>query len=226
MVISMETLLEAINHHEKEQKLTEIVLEAIASKKDNEIMNGLMMELLHKNATLNTQLEEKLEEIVKLSVTDQLTGLYNRRKLLENLRIEMNRLERYEHAFSLIMFDIDHFKNVNDTYGHDIGDHVLIKLSTLVGKMLRESDLFARWGGEEFMILVPGTSLDNTVVIAEKLRHAIEMFDFSPGPSITCSFGVSTCVDVATCNETVLIKKVDKALYEAKETGRNKVLTH
>jgi len=229
MVITIQNLIETLNlssNDEKQDQFTKMILEAIASTEDNIIMNELMLDIIHKNSTLNKQLEIQLEEIKRLSVTDQLTGIFNRRKFLEVLEIEINRFNHYNHPFSLIMFDIDHFKLVNDTYGHDIGDFVLKELTTLVNKRLRQSDTFSRWGGEEFMILASETNSFEAKGIAENIRRIIEDYDFSPVPQVTCSFGVNTCNDKSKCDVTTLSKNVDESLYKAKESGRNMVVVY
>lgn len=229
MVIDIETLTDTLkieDESEKKSHLVEMVLEAIALSKDNEVMNDLMIEMLHKNAILHKQLEEQLSENKKLSVTDQLTGLYNRRYLLEAFEKEVNRLKRYNRTFALIMFDIDFFKLVNDNYGHDVGDRVLKDLASLVSSRLRKSDTFSRWGGEEFMILAGEMDVESARILAEDIREKVEDYDFSPVTSLTCSFGVMTCNDPADCEMKVMTKQVDLALYKAKATGRNKVVVY
>lgn len=153
---------------------------------------------------------------------DPLTQLNNRSKFNDAFEIVATQA-REDEAFSLIMFDIDHFKEVNDTYGHLVGDEVLVKLSELIQSHTRESDIFARWGGEEFMILLKGAKLQKAKNIAEYLRTIIEVEHFNEVNNITCSFGVSSYKlgdDIAS-----ITKRVDEALYESKETGRNKVST-
>lgn len=227
MEIKIENLVEAFeieDWEEQKNTLSRLVIESIAADKDNTIMSDLMLKMLKKNAVLNLQLRNQLEQIERLSVTDQLTGIYNRRKFLETLSHEIERTKRYHTPFTIIMFDIDHFKSVNDTYGHDIGDLVLRELSHLIGDSLREVDVFARWGGEEFIAILPNTFVDDGYAVAERLRSNVEIFDFSPVPKVTCSFGVISCEDASQCDNDILLKTVDEALYEAKENGRNRVI--
>jgi len=226
MIINTENLISGLNikdPDEQSQYFIQMILEAIAQETDNVIMNDLMLEMIKRNALLNAELEHKLEEIRLLSVTDQLTGLYNRRKFLDMLHNEIKRVQRYNRPFAIIMLDIDHFKSVNDTYGHDVGDFVLRELSHIVRNTLRSSDTFARWGGEEFMILLPEITAEGASILAEKLRGIIETHDFSPVRQLTSSFGVVNCTDESHCDVQYLTKSVDEALYQSKETGRNKV---
>lgn len=172
-----------------------------------------------KDITQRVELQQKLE---KLASTDKLTGIYNRHKFDELFKIELDRVTRYKHPLTLIMFDIDHFKKVNDTYGHDVGDEVLKKLVNTVAENIRSTDSFVRWGGEEFIILCPETKIQETTSLAEKLRVSIESTPFDQVGNITCSFGVTHYKDKE--NDDDFLKRVDNALYEAKESGRNKVV--
>jgi len=229
MVVNIENLIKALsinNDQAKTDALSHMVLEAIASDKDNIIMTDLMIEMLQRNSLLNRQLENKILEVERLSVTDQLTGAFNRRKFIKVLENEMDRMIRYDRSFSLIMFDIDHFKNVNDTYGHDVGDFVLRDISKNAMERLRVSDTFARWGGEEFMVLAPETTLEDGIQLAEILRASIEEYNFSPVPKVTSSFGVVCSSEEALESIDDLTKAVDEALYFAKRTGRNKVVSY
>lgn len=229
MVDTAEKLVRIIKNHNKEvqkQELIQMALEAVAKENDNDIMNELLIDLINKNALLNRELQEQLIEIKRLSITDQLTGLYNRRHFIEVLGNEYRREVRYGHKFSIIMFDIDHFKNVNDTYGHDIGDFVLKELSSIVKSRLREYDVLCRWGGEEFMILLPETGAEQSYEVAEVIRKLIEKHNFLPVPKVTSSFGVITHSENDGLNIKDLTTFVDQALYEAKDTGRNKVIVY
>lgn len=151
---------------------------------------------------------------------DALTRIYNRSKFNKEFELTVSKLE-FEEFFCIVLFDIDNFKDVNDTYGHLVGDDVLVKLSTLVKSHTRESDIFARWGGEEFMILLKGVNLDKAKDIAEYLRSIIEVEHFDEVNNITCSFGVSIYKEGDSISS--ITQRADEALYEAKEIGRNKV---
>lgn len=153
---------------------------------------------------------------------DSLTKIYNRNKFNEHLKMKIDMGRRYKLPLSIIMFDIDHFKVVNDTFGHLTGDEVLIKISSMVSDHIRNTDIFARWGGEEFAIIAPITTVNEAEVLGEKLRILIENTEFKDVGSITCSFGVTEYVDKDTPN--TLLKRADEALYTAKNSGRNTVI--
>lgn len=169
-------------------------------------------------------LKEKLRVIEKLSVTDPLTGLCNRKKLNDTLDYEIARIRRYGGTLAVIMFDMDHFKLVNDTCGHDAGDAVLVGMAKLVAEELRETDTFARWGGEEFVILLPDNTGREAAHLAERLRVKAEAAGLAATHAVTASFGVAHFAKDQT-RETFL-KSVDEALYAAKDGGRNRVVMY
>ncbi len=165
------------------------------------------------------------EEIYRLTITDGLTGIANRRAFEETIKAEVRRSLRYARPLSLVMFDLDHFKKVNDTYGHMAGDYVLKAVASLVRSRLREEDAFARYGGEEFALLLPETSKAVAAQLAETIRAAIAntQFEFEDRLiPVTVSMGVAEVVPgLRTPHE--LVKAADARLYEAKHEGRNKV---
>ena len=169
------------------------------------------------------QLQQLNQLLVRQATTDPLTGISNRLKFNDTLTAEIHRSRRYTLPLSLIMFDIDRFKRINDTYGHHVGDCVLRELSRAVAQNVRIHDLFARWGGEEFMIMVTNSPLENARLFAEKLRALIAEHRFSCNGPVTCSFGVAQFV----CDETddLFTRRVDDALYRAKARGGNRVET-
>lgn len=152
---------------------------------------------------------------------DALTKLLNRNVYDELVETEIARSERYKYEMSLILFDIDYFKRVNDTYGHDVGDQVLIELSQLVKKVIRKSDSLCRTGGEEFAIIAPETNLEQALFVAEKLRAAINQNRFSTVDRITVSFGLAELIHRE--GSMKLFRRADQALYKAKHKGRNRV---
>lgn len=173
-----------------------------------------------RDVTKRVQIEERLKQ---LATTDTLTGIYNRRYFDEALESEINRSARFSTPFTLIMFDIDHFKRINDTFGHQSGDLVLVQLAQVVRRAIRTTDLFARWGGEEFIILCPNCDLEAGRLLAEKLRMLIKQQQFADAGHVTCSFGVA-CHAHGDGMDSML-KKVDRCLYHAKASGRNRVET-
>jgi len=164
-------------------------------------------------------LEDEMAHLEDEASTDPLTKALNRRSFLRMLGLAVVSGQ----PFSLVMFDIDHFKSVNDTYGHDVGDAVLREISQLVHDNVRENDTLARWGGEEFMILSAKSNMKRAKRVAERLRKAVAEFSFTGVPrQITSSFGVAIHATGESGED--LVKRADEALYEAKETGRNKVV--
>lgn len=170
---------------------------------------------------LEKEVEEQKKKLEEMATKDMLTGIYNRQKFNEILSIEFYKNKRYGRISSIIMFDIDYFKTVNDNYGHLVGDEVLKWVCKQVKENIRVSDAFARWGGEEFVILASETNLEDGVKLAEKLRKIIEDGKFRPDLKITCSFGVTQTDGSEEINQ--VIKRCDDALYSAKRNGRNRV---
>lgn len=166
--------------------------------------------------------KEKLE---KLATFDSLTGLYNRRAILGKLRELINLANRYKDDFSLIMLDIDHFKKVNDRYGHLTGDEVLEEIATLIRRNIRDTDIVGRYGGEEFIIILPKTTLSSAWVVAERIRSIIEKAELKDSAGNVFAITVSQGLAGWERDEDAasLISRADEALYKAKEKGRNRV---
>ena len=163
------------------------------------------------------------EEIYRMTIIDGLTGIFNKRYFMEALEKEMSRAQRYGRALSILMFDIDLFKRVNDTYGHLAGDYVLQALARLISTRSRREEIFARYGGEEFVIILPETLKDGALELAEQLRRRVASYTFVfEGEEIplTISIGVATTINEGI-TEAELIKKADEKLYLAKSEGRN-----
>lgn len=168
-----------------------------------------------------TELEETKRELEQLSIIDTLTQTYNRRYFNQVLESELRRSQRYDLPLSLVMFDIDHFKNINDTYGHDVGDQVLQKIAQTVLKQIRETDVLCRIGGEEFVVILPETELQQAHALAERIRLAVaEMGQTEVPLQITVSLGVLQTYQWDSVH--TLYKRLDEALYRAKENGRNR----
>ncbi|ASM38202.1 MAG: diguanylate cyclase [Campylobacter sputorum] len=168
------------------------------------------------------QLEEKNNELQLLSITDRLTGIFNRIKIDEVLEQHMENANDFGVNFGLIMIDIDHFKAVNDTYGHNAGDIVLKEFASIIKRNVRSTDTFGRWGGEEFMIICVDVNLEILTKIANKFKKLIEEHDFSIIHKKTASFGVSIYKQGEKVEQ--MVDRADKALYKAKENGRNQVV--
>jgi two-component system cell cycle response regulator len=165
------------------------------------------------------------EEIYRLTTIDGLTQISNKRYFMETLEREIARGHRYQRSLSLVMFDLDHFKNINDTYGHLAGDYVLKQLASAVKLKIRREDLFARYGGEEFAIVLPEIALPTAMTFAEKIRQLVERHEFrfeKTAINVTISIGVGSTDERETKSET-LIKRADEFLYAAKAAGRNQV---
>jgi len=165
------------------------------------------------------------EEIYRLTTIDGLTQIFNKRYFLETIEREIARSHRYRRELSLVMFDIDHFKKVNDGYGHLAGDYVLKHLAQTVRAKIRREDCFARYGGEEFAIVLPEIDNGNCLPFAEKIREIVERTDFkfeNARIPLTISMGVAS-VDPDLIDAAGIIKRADERLYEAKASGRNRV---
>ncbi len=175
-----------------------------------------------------TRLQKKMEEVADMATIDELTGLYNRRALFSRLAEEHSRAQRYDQGFSLLLIDIDDFKNVNDEHGHQVGDGILRGLGAFLRQNLRDSDFPARFGGEEFICLMPSTDIDQAVQAANKIIKLLSQSTLSSKKmgvalQITVSIGISTFAKEDELDN--LIKRADDALYLAKRRGKNQVVT-
>jgi diguanylate cyclase (GGDEF)-like protein/putative nucleotidyltransferase with HDIG domain len=178
---------------------------------------------------LEDDIKESLKKLEKMAIKDGLTGLYNHNHFKEILKNEYKKAKRHIQPLSCIMLDLDHFKSVNDTYGHQTGDFVLVKSSEILKRLVRDTDFLARYGGEEFFIVLPNTNLDGAFILAERIRNAFENNVFRKGDmarSVTVSVGISSTSDNNVTGDNDLIKNADKALYRAKWRGRNNVCTY
>jgi two-component system cell cycle response regulator len=167
--------------------------------------------------------ERLIKELEIEASTDSLTKCKNRRKGRELLERETQRCKRYGRHASLIFFDIDNFKYVNDTYGHNKGDMVLVTILNTVKNLIRSSDICIRWGGEEFIIVLPETKLENALFLAQKICNEIAKSNTIENHNVTASFGVTEY----THNETIdsFVKRADKLMYKAKQSGKNRVVS-
>ena len=177
---------------------------------------------------LQDELEEKNRELEQLSISDGLTGLYNHRHIQELLEEEFERANRSGDPISVVMLDLDRFKNVNDTHGHQIGDAVLVEMSEILRRTAREVDRLGRYGGEEFIVVLPETGIEEAEVFAERIRDAVQKHPFAQSKgdplSMTVSAGVAEYPHPSVNNPYELVKNADQALYQAKGSGRNRVI--
>jgi len=214
---------------DKSQRIDEVGIVHNAVVDMVERINIYSKELDELNSSLEKKVEKRTEELLDsneklkhLSITDTLTKLYNRMKLEETLNEQLRLANRYKTPFGVIIIDIDYFKEVNDTYGHQAGDQVLFEIANILQAKTRETDIVGRWGGEEFLIVSPKTDLKGLTQLAKTLRSSIEEYEFKIVKRKTASFGVTQYkLDE---NIDAMIDRADDALYKAKKAGRNKVV--
>ena len=180
--------------------------------KDNQI---IAYQALREDITYKKELEF-------LSSHDKLTNIYNRSKFDQLLEYELEQYTRYKKTFSLAMLDIDYFKRINDNYGHQVGDSVLIEIVKVIKNQIRESDVISRWGGEEFMIMLPYTNIDESHIVMKKIQISIQNHTFQSVGKMTLSSGLSEVLVDDTAFS--IMKRIDSALYKAKESGRNSIV--
>lgn len=212
------------------------MLELSARVKSMLRLKVLQDTLIEKNRELdraNKELDRRREELLALSRTDALTGLFNRRFFEERLQSEFARSNRYRAPLSCLMIDVDHFKKLNDAYGHPFGDKVLVEVAKVAKAALRDVDVLARYGGEEFIALLPETAPRDAFRVADRLREGIEQLNpvFQRGDekttvSVTASLGVATFPEAHISDAEMLLRCADDALYAAKKVGRNRVVQH
>jgi diguanylate cyclase (GGDEF)-like protein len=189
------------------------------------VMGGYVTRLRAKLADSHRELEDAYERIAQIAIRDELTGLHNRRFLLEALNRELLRAERMGSALSVCLIDLDHFKSINDTLGHAAGDAVLKQFARLAPQALRGIDVCGRFGGEEFLVILPGTDRAGAVSCAERMRESLQAAHFAPLPAdrrITLTAGIAT--HRQGDDATALLARADRSLYQGKHAGRNRVV--
>jgi diguanylate cyclase (GGDEF)-like protein/PAS domain S-box-containing protein len=215
----MDGVIEDITTRKKTQEDMQIDHDQLEARIKNRTVDlAKTNELLLSEIAERKRIEEKLRE---LSETDSLTMIYNRRKLLEIMTLEVEKAHRHARQLSLIMIDVDSFKKINDKQGHNVGDVVLKTSANVISNILRKIDTFARYGGDEFIVMTPEASLEGALIVAEKIRASIEQHDYPDVGRVTVSVGVAELSKTDT--GATLIAKADEALYAAKKKGRNKV---
>lgn len=207
-----------------ESPILEIALLSASFENMAQSINGYQNSLEEKVKQRTEELLVKNAELLRLSITDNLTKLYNRVKLDKSLQEEMNRSLRYNTNFSIILLDIDYFKKVNDNFGHQVGDEVLIESAQVLSKNIRNVDILGRWGGEEFLVICPETKIEDAIKVASHINAAIKLHKFTTYPNtVTMSLGVASFnKDIKNVDNIIL--NADKALYQAKEEGRDRVI--
>ena len=185
----------------------------------------LRLKRVLKERELTQERVRMMEKLQRLAITDGLTKLHNSRSFYSQLEVEVDRFNRYKHPLSLLLLDIDHFKEYNDNYGHLEGDKVLVRISQLIKACLRKLDTAYRYGGEEFTVILPETSGEEAVLVAERIRKTIQTEKFKPESAkelgITISIGVAQYA--AEEQLSTFIQRADKAMYQSKQQGRNRV---
>ena len=186
-----------------------------------------LQHLVHELTKSKKLIEEQNEILTRLSIHDELTGLFNRRHLNTMMEQEFYRCKRYGNNMAVLMLDLDHFKNVNDTHGHKFGDFVLETFSKRMLESIRSADLCFRIGGEEFLIILPQIDLPSSVVVGEKIRNVCETQLYTEGSvsiQVTTSIGIASFQEHSPEDLNIIMSKADKALYQAKNGGRNRVV--
>lgn len=211
--------IDYVSHNLNQLLISSIVMAFLLMLVSYWILDVIFRKFTHKITMQHQQLELKTRAMEKLANHDFLTKTFNRRRIDEVLKLECLRTKRYETPFSIILFDIDDFKVINDTYGHNSGDKVLRVLAKNVASAIRNTDYFGRWGGEEFIIVLPQTVQTQAMELAEKLRKVVESLTFEFVERVTCSFGVTQCQPDDAID--ISIQHADLALYEAKSKGKN-----
>ncbi len=196
-------------------------LEEINAELQKELLAG--MELSEELERSKKELQRANQQLHAMATTDPLTGMMNRRRMLDFLEYEATRMRRTENPYSVLMCDIDHFKSVNDTYGHETGDGILKRVAEVLREGVREQDKAARWGGEEFLLLLPETAGDGSVILAEKLRLAVASLEIEVnGESLQVTMTFGAAVSDKDIDFDEVIRRADSALYQGKAGGRNR----
>jgi diguanylate cyclase (GGDEF)-like protein len=219
----IEKLADSFNVMNEQLVLSMSVLnkQKIKVEEANLKLNNFNLELEKEVQTRTKELEKSKELLEILATTDSLTQICNRHAIMERLDEEINRNKRYNIPLCVLLFDIDDFKKVNDTYGHDVGDDILVSLVNLIKEALRDIDIFGRYGGEEFLIIFPNTSMLDAKIVAERIRLNAANHKFDKVGKVTISLGLVECN--VKDNHKELFKRLDNLLYESKKNGKNKL---
>jgi diguanylate cyclase (GGDEF)-like protein len=220
-------LLTALDDMESKRRGMEAGADDFLTKPVTPMELRLRLSSLLRIKVLTDQLANANRQLAELAVTDPLTALPNRRYLFQELEREFQRARRYGHPLSVMLLDLDHFKQVNDTRGHPVGDRVLQLVGKVLSSSVRSTDLAGRVGGEEFMVIAPETGIDVVSIVAERIRQNIRRRSQAAGerlPTVTVSIGISTTEHPDAGSSEELVKQADEALYQAKRGGRDRVV--
>ena len=212
--------MKKLNDEINKQKSNLIHQEDVISSQQVAISVLLLLSLII--VILSVFIFKQNRRLNELSLVDPLTGLYNRRAFNPKIRNEIDQFERYGTPLTLLVIDVDYFKTINDTYGHDVGDNVLKEIANLIRDYVRKTDFCVRWGGEEFVVLATSTQQDKALIMAQNLRVAIENHNFGIDQNVTISIGLTSLEEGDQLES--FIRKADKALYRAKQSGRNQII--
>jgi diguanylate cyclase (GGDEF)-like protein/PAS domain S-box-containing protein len=209
--------------HEQKEAQAALEQQNRLLQQDNVTLETLIWERTCELEEVNRKLQEKIAEVSTFASTDKLTGLRNRYSFESELEREIARSRRYSSPMTLALFDIDYFKDINDDYGHSAGDTALARIGEAIGKCIRKTDIAARWGGDEFVVIFPETGLEQALAITEKLMECIREISLFNTVSLNGSFGVTQYVEGDS--RDTLMRRVDDALYQAKANGRGRIET-
>jgi len=212
---------------EHDQKSTEIIHLRNKQLAETTLLLGTIIELNQEIIEQKKELEIKNRELYRLAITDKLTNIYNRTYLIDVFQKEFSKSRRHQIDLSCIIIDIDFFKSINDKYGHQVGDLVLKQTVDTISQQIRKEDIFGRYGGEEFLLILPHTNIEHARLLGEKIRKSIENMDCSIGGCpihVTISSGISDNHINQPKNEDAMLYNADLCLYEAKRTGRNRTV--
>ena len=190
----------------------------------NAELESLRTELEEANKSLEEKVKQRTQELERQANTDTVTGIASRFAIMDRLSRSYLAYQRYHRAFSILMIDVDHFKNINDNHGHQTGDKVLHELAMCIASNIRQPDSVGRYGGEEFLVILPETPAAQAHELADRIRIAVEEMTLTNNITITCSIGVATIS--ANISDDALVSRADKALYKAKNAGRNQVVSY
>lgn len=218
-VISVGLFLMQLNQYvSEEQLIITYVINSIFTCFLSLLISSVNLMLRFNNYSYTVTIEENNKTLSKLTLIDSMTGLYNHTCIFDYLIAEIHKCTRYGNALSIVMIDIDHFKNVNDQFGHPFGDQVILKFAEIISDQSRDIDLIGRYGGEEFLMILPNTTLDQAGIQVERIRKSIEAYKFAHNMQITFSGGI---VQWSIESATELVDIADNLLYQAKRDGRN-----